>query len=38
MGKVETSEHGVTTFHGIEIKDFENALGVLEVSKNEIIE
>ena len=38
MGKVETSEHGVTTFHGIEMKDFENALGVLEVSKNEIVE
>ena len=35
MGKVE---HGVTTFHGIEMKDFENALGVLEVSKNEIVE
>ena len=38
IGEVETSEHGVTIFHGIEMKDFENAHGVLEVSKNEIIE
>ena len=38
MSKVETSDHGVTTFNGIEMKDFENALGVLEVSKNEIVE
>ena len=38
MNKVESSDDGTTTFQGIQIKDYENALGLLENSKNEITE
>ena len=38
MNKVESSDDGTTTFQGIQIKDYENALGLLENSKNGITE
>ena len=38
VNKVESSDDGTTTFQGIQIKDYENALGFLENSKNEITE